>query len=54
MAPGESRTLSTEFLIQGSTAPGTYYLGAIADETDVVIESNEFNNALAGNTIRIR
>lgn len=54
MAPGESRTLSADFLIQGSTVPGAYYLGAIADETNVVVESNEFNNALAGNTIRIR
>jgi hypothetical protein len=34
-------------------APGTYYIGAIADSTNAVLES-ETNNALPGNQITIQ
>ncbi len=54
LAPGESRSYSVDYLILGAIPVGTYYHGAIADETELVTEANEFNNALAGNTIQVR
>ncbi|HEY5649532.1 MAG TPA: CARDB domain-containing protein, partial [Nitrospiria bacterium] len=54
MAVGESRTFNTDVLIQGFIEPGTYYPGAIADEGDVIVESDETNNAVAGSRIRIK
>jgi len=39
--------------IPATLAPGTYYLGAIADVNNNVQESSETNNALAGNQITV-
>ena len=65
--PGASNTGTTSITIPSSIAPGTYYIGAIADNFTVmecdewdcwdtgignrIVESNEANNALAGNQI---
>ena len=46
LAPGDDVSCSPSVTIPGSTAPGTYYVGAIADDQDEVKESNETNNAL--------
>lgn len=54
MAPGESITYDMDVLLMGNIPPGTYYTGAIADLTEVIAESNDFNNALTGNTLRVR
>ena len=40
------------FRISGRVPSGTYFVGAIADPQDRFAESDESNNALAGNTIR--
>ncbi len=45
---------NTTFTIPANLAPGTYYWGAIADDTQIISESNETNNNLAGNTIIVR
>jgi serralysin len=39
--------------IPTNMAPGTYYIGAIADFDNRQPESDETNNALAGTTIEI-
>ena len=42
-------------LVPGSMNKGNYYLGAIVDSTDVIVESDETNNSGASiDTIRIR
>lgn len=51
LAAGASSTASTVVTIPPTLAPGTYYIGAIADDGKVQAESNETNNALAGATI---
>jgi subtilase family serine protease len=53
LAPGASSTESTAVTIPGSIASGTYYIGAVADAYNYVVESNEENNGLAGNQITI-
>jgi subtilase family serine protease len=53
LAPGASDAADTTFTIPANLAPGTYYIGAIADYQNQVSESNEANNALAGNQITI-
>ncbi|VVB93850.1 Uncharacterised protein [uncultured archaeon] len=53
MAPGETNTSSTTVALPANLAPGTYYIGAIADVYNRVVENNEANNALAGNSIAI-
>jgi len=53
LAAGVSLTSSTVVTIPASVASGTYYIGAIADYNNMVIESNETNNALAGNQINV-
>ncbi len=53
LGPGASSTADTTVTIPAGLAPGTYYIGAIADSTNQVIESNESNNALAGNQIAV-
>ena len=53
MQPGASNAADTTVTIPVSLAPGTYYIGAIADTSNNVSESNEANNALAGNQITI-
>lgn len=53
LAPDASSTADTTLTIPGNLAPGTYYLGAIADYSNRVQESNETNNGLAGNAITV-
>jgi subtilase family serine protease len=47
LASGQSSTGSKTVTIQTSTAPGTYYLLACADDTLLVPESDETNNCIA-------
>ena len=53
IAPGASNTAETSVTIPNHIAPGTYYIGSIADYGNNVTESDETNNALAGNQIYI-
>jgi subtilase family serine protease len=48
-----SSAADTTVTIPSTFAPGAYYIGAIADANRQVQESNEANNALAGNQIVI-
>jgi len=40
-------------VIPATLAAGTWYLGAVADALSLFTESNEGNNALAGNTLLV-
>ena len=53
LAAGTESTVNTTVTIPSSVASGTYYIGAIADSSSIVVESDETNNALAGNQITI-
>jgi subtilase family serine protease len=53
LTAGSSDTADTAIVLPGSIAPGTYYIGAIADYRNDVKESDETNNALTGNRITI-
>jgi subtilisin family serine protease len=53
LAAGAERTLTANATIPATFAPGVYYIGAIADTGNRIAESNENNNALAGNQISI-
>jgi RHS repeat-associated protein len=46
-AAGASSAASTTITVPSTLAPGTYYIGAVADYTGVQPETNETNNALA-------
>jgi subtilisin family serine protease len=50
---GAAQTATGVLPIPVNLAPGTYYLGAIADADNVLIETNETNNTRVGNTITI-
>ena len=54
LGAGASMPLSVTVTIPTNLAPGTYYFGAIADAGLVVRESNEVNNAMAGNPVSLR
>lgn len=51
---GASVPLTVSATIPANLSIGTYYIGAIADDTGALRESNEVNNALPGNTTSIR
>jgi subtilase family serine protease len=51
LAAGASSADTTTVTVPPGLAPGTYYLGAIADSDNYQPETNETNNALAGATI---
>ena len=51
---GGEAVFNTPITIPADTVTGPYYLGAVADYLGSVVESNEANNALAGNPITIR
>lgn len=53
LVSGALDSSSTNVTIPATTIAGTYYLGAISDYNGLIPESNEANNALAGNIIRI-
>lgn len=40
-------------LVDLGIPPGTYFIGAIADDLSAVVESNEANNTLAGDTLTL-
>jgi hypothetical protein len=50
LAAGGSSSGTTTVTIPGSLTPGTYYLGACADDLGAVAESNEGNNCRASTT----
>ena len=53
LAAGAQQTVNITGTISATQAPGSYFLGAIADSSNSVKESNETNNSLAGNQISI-
>ena len=50
---GSSIPLTLSALIPANLGPGTYYIGAIADDTGALRESIEVNNALPGNIVTV-
>jgi subtilase family serine protease len=53
LAPGAVSQGATQVSIPAGLTLGTYYIGAIANDTSVITETNELNNSLAGNRINI-
>ena len=53
LTAGSSQTITTNVTIPSSMSKGTFYIGAIADRTGVVTESDENNNSKAGNTLTV-
>jgi subtilase family serine protease len=53
LAAGTQQTVNITGTISFTQAPGSYFLGGIADYTNTVKESNEANNSLAGNKLVI-
>ena len=54
LASGATNAAATTVTIPGTLAVGTYYVGAIADYNNTRAESNETNNALAGNAMTVQ
>jgi len=50
---GAQQTYTVNPVIPSTVTPGTYYIGAIADTSNAIGESNKTNNALVGNQISI-
>ena len=50
LAAGETASCTTSIVVPPTLLPGTYHLGALADPTNQVPESNEDNNARAVDT----
>ncbi|HEX9206484.1 MAG TPA: CARDB domain-containing protein, partial [Candidatus Deferrimicrobiaceae bacterium] len=50
---GAEQTITVNGTIPAAQAPGTWYLGAIADAFSSIAEPDESNNALAGNTLQV-
>jgi hypothetical protein len=53
LAAGAVSQAATQVRIPADLPLGTYFIGAIADYTNVITETNELNNTLAGNRITI-
>ena len=54
LAPGETVTTTTTVVIPEATNSGTYFLGALADPDDNLLELNDTNNARASlNTVTV-
>lgn len=53
LLPGAIDQKNTPVTIPTTVAPGTYFLGACADDPGVILETNEGNNCKAGNTITL-
>ncbi|MBX7097252.1 MAG: putative Ig domain-containing protein [Myxococcaceae bacterium] len=53
LAVGAVDTQTELVRLPPTMAPGTYYLGAIIDTADAVVELDETNNALASNTVQV-
>jgi len=45
LTAGQSATASLSVALPSNLAPGTYYMGAVADSGNAIAESNEANNA---------
>ncbi|WP_088280523.1 CARDB domain-containing protein [Ideonella sp. A 288] len=54
ISAGQSIPLSVTVTVPTGVSPGTYYIGAIADDGRVVREPVEVNNATAGNTTLVQ
>ena len=54
LVSGASNSASKTVTVPSSLAPGTYYIGAIADATNKQPEFNENNNVMVGATIVVR
>jgi hypothetical protein len=50
---GASSSANTSVTVPSTMVAGTYFIGAIADSANTQAESNEANNALAGNSIQV-
>jgi len=44
LVPGDSRNSGAAVTIPPSTAPGTYFIGPLADDQNAILESDETNN----------
>jgi trimeric autotransporter adhesin len=53
LAPSGTNTLSMELILPSGTAPGIYYVIAVADSTNAVSESLENNNIRASAGVRV-
>lgn len=51
LGAGQSSTSTHYFTLPNELAPGAYYLGVIADHSNVVSESNESNNVLVASEV---
>lgn len=54
LLPGQNATSTVTVAISSSFAPGFYYLGAIADFNESIVEVNDLNNSLLGSIIEIK
>ena len=54
LSVGSSQNVNVQVTIPSTTATGTYFIGALADRTGVVVETNESNNARTGNAIAVK
>ena len=54
LAAGTQQTVNITGTISTTQAPGSYFLGGIADYVNSIKESNETNNSFAGTQILIK
>jgi uncharacterized repeat protein (TIGR01451 family) len=54
LAPGQTGTSTVTVAISSALTPGFYYLGAIADFNESIVEANDANNAHVGGIIEIK
>jgi hypothetical protein len=52
-APGYSTAAGISVTVPVTLTPGTYYIGAIADYTNTLVEINKANNSFTGVTIQV-
>jgi subtilase family serine protease len=53
LGAGVEQTVSVTGTVPATLSGGTYFVGAIADSTNSVLESDEGNNSLAGNSVNV-
>jgi len=53
LAPGASTTRIVSVKIPGGLSSGSYFIGAVVDPWNKVIETNESNNSAAGSSVQI-
>jgi subtilase family serine protease len=54
LTDGGSSTADTALTVPATLAPGTWFIGAIADSGNAVVEPDESNNVRAGSAVTIR